>query len=581
MATDRIFTFTMASLALGAVLGGAAPASAGDPNVHDEWDANSGGVIVETTPGDKLSPVAAADANAAIAGGLPVTVVDGDAATQSEVKAQLGGRNLVTTTDTPHTTGWGRDEAPITVYDAAGNASLISTAHDEDTAITSKIGDDVARATGLNYLGIAQVIGPDGKSSPLFLDGGDFMTTNGGKTLLTTTNLYSNNGEGTENKEVNASLNSNFGIETVVPLQPLDQTAAGYNLSNAHVDLEVRTLPNNNVIVATVPVDDPQFPIVQANIDTLMVSGFNVIQVQNAPKDPANSQDTGFKSYTNALFLNKTVLIPSYGDPASDQAARDAYDKALNDSLPPNDPRRFKIVQVDSKEAAHNCGATRCGAMQIGLLPSVPVGTEASSKNNPSVAFDAASDSLTLTKGRINFLGKPGADQPDPAYAGDSFLGATLEVDGLRLDQTMSEKGQYAFVGGKLSVKVGTESLLSADITVLSILCDAPRGAVRRYGVLNNIDEAPGNSQWLDDFMQTVVGTRPYLPDFFMSSPVDLIALSDGFTTSFGAVELDRMGLIGNGPAPIPELGTISMLMFGFGCLGGLRFRARQTACLQ
>ncbi len=539
-------------------------------SLHDEWEPIDR-ITVHTQPNGKLNPLAEKAVAEAVKAGLKVVIVDGNAAAQKSLLDDLKKRGVITKdsdvafTDSPHTTEWARDEAPITTYGKKASG-LTSTAH-TDKATSDGIGGDVAKATGQSYSPGPTVTNPPGStpaSSPLFLDGGDLMTTDGGKTLITTTNLYLNNGgkDNATRDAVNSTLKDAFGIDKVIDLTPLDPKADGYDLSNSHVDLGVRTLPGNKVIVATVPKDDPQKAIIDANIKKLKDAGQEVIEVPNAPKGDSK----GFKTYSNALFLNKTVVIPKYGDKDADEAARKAYDKALNDDLPPNDARRFKIVQVDASGAVDACGGPRCSARELGRTASLPAGKEASSKNNPSVSYDATTGALLLTMGRINFLGDAGSNLPDVAYLLDPLRDATLQIDGLLFDPLMSVGDRFAFVGGKVRVTNGITNYLSADVPVLSIFGSAPAGTLSMFGVLGHIDLAfAGSSGWLDDFTRDVIDQQAILADFFMSAPVDLIGLSHGFTTSFNAVELNGMGIVGNvNLQVVPEPKSLVLLLTAF-----------------
>lgn len=368
-------------------------------------------------------------------------------------------------------------------------------------------------------------------------------TKDGVVTLVTTTALYDGNGGEALKETVNKTLKDTFGITTVIDLTPLDATAPGYKLSNVHVDLQVRTLPGRKVIVASVPAGDPQSGILDGNADRLRRAGFTVIRIDNAPR---SAVDSPFKTYTNALFLNDTVVVPKYGDAAKDAAAKTAYSLALGD--------KYKVVQVDASEAITFCGAVRCAARDIPRLPSRPEAKSAESKS-PFISFDSATGILSITDDVVNFLGDPGAPLTDPRFVDDILLGATIEVGDFTLASGMSVPDRFAFVGGTLRFHKDGVDLLRASLPVLSIYGTQPSAALNTFAVLHDLSLAPpGTSPWLDAFTAEVLERPQLLPDFFLRSPMDLIALSNGFTESFGAVQLTAVGVTGNGVVPEPPL---------------------------
>lgn len=355
-----------------------------------------------------------------------------------------------------------------------------------------------------------------------------------------------------------------FGITDVIELEPLDPNAEGYNLTNAHVDLQVRTLPGNKVIVSSVPADDPQHAILEGNAQKLTDAGFTVIRIMNAPQGDTQA----FKTYANALFLNNTIVIPGYNDPAKDAAARQAYDQALNDALPNDDPKRKKIVPLDASQVIQGCGAARCAAREISRSPSAEKAKKASSET-PQVSFDAVTGTLSFTEDVINFLGSPDDEVTDPSFVNDFLLGATIEIGEMILDPNMSADNRFAFVGGDLRLHKNDVDLLTATIPVFSIYELVPDGALDMWGILNNVVTAPtGTSAWLEAFEDEVLNSPPLLPDFFISSSTSLIELSQDFSVSFSDVQLDQVGISGNGTPPSVFEPTSTSSLLALGILG-------------
>jgi agmatine/peptidylarginine deiminase len=535
--------------------------------LRDEWSPVDR-IIVSTNPDTKsLNPLAKQIIGLALKAGVKPVISDQGDASQRAILDDLKRLGIikndsdVVITNNPLPNDWARDHAPMVRFDTTkkNTPQITGTAYTSESEANTSIGN-ISKLLSTPKANVPQLVMPDGKKLGFFADGGDWMTSDSGKTLITTTKLYTNNQEGTPytleqiTMAVNTLLRKEFGITKVIALEPLKEKAGGYNLANAHVDLQVRTLPGNQVIVARVPASDPQFAVLEANTKKLSDAGYTVIRIDNAPQTAGL---TLFKTYTNALFLNTTVVTPKYGDAGADAAAKRSYEAALNSGKPTDKT----IAQIDASEAIKFCGAARCAARELYRMTSKPVGKEASSRDNPTISFNASSGALSLTPGIVNFLGNPGDSLPDPTYEGDIFSDAALIVEGLVLDASMSTDQMFSFSGGQLTIQKGSGILLGAQIPVFSIFRDHPEGALGMFGVLSDLNYlAPGTSSWLDTFVDEIIESDDLLADFFISSDFDLIELSSRFTQSFTEVELASMGIVGNGTAVVSLPSSLQLL---------------------
>ena len=445
----------------------------------------------------------------------------------------------------------GEEEAVIVFDTSDENRPLITGTRPTTNTIIHNTG----KALGLTWEPVPQISIPGRGPRDLYTDGGDWMTTNEGRRLLTTTMLYENGG-GHDPKVIRAvhdALADNFGITEVIALTPLDSRAVGYVMGNGHVDLQVRALPGGKVIVANVPAGDPQRPILEGNVRKLIEAGVpesKIIRVDNAAEGDGTKF---FKTYTNALFLNKTVLIPMYGDTEADAAALAAYEQALNGSLPAQDKTRYRIVQVDGAESIQYSGVAHCAGRELPKTPRSPAGEMLASFRGTSMSFDAATGILSFTVGAIDFLGDAAEDVSSPAGNLDPLMGATIVAADLKLDPAMSSSDQFAFVGGNVTVRADGRDLFTASLPVLTVHGRWPSGSLDLCGALADIRLPAGDtSAWLVDFQRDVLGAPSGAPQFYVSSSTDLIDLSGEFTRSVGPVELDAMGICGSAPLLSP-----------------------------
>lgn len=542
-----------------------ANADNGTFSVRDEWQPVDR-ILIATNPGsDKVSPTARSIIKLATSK-TEILISDGDKQTQAKVIADLlsdgtiTNANQVKIIDNPQPTSWARDFSPLVRFDSKNAASLTATAFQDFDQTTSLA--NISKTIKLPSKAIPTITLPSG-TYPLVLDGGDWMTTDGGKTLITTTGIYdeyTDRGDlDTVKKAVDATLKKEFGIEKVIALQPLKEDPGGYNLTNAHVDLQVRTLPGRKVILARVPKGDVQFDVLDANEKTLTAAGYQVIRVDNAPQTPGRTE---FKSYTNTLFLNGMVLIPSYRDAASDDKAKDIYKDALNGNQPANAPP-YVVEKIDSADAIQFCGAVRCSAREIYRTNSKKEGPEASSRKNPNLSYDAQTGMLHFTTGSINYLGVTDGELSIPGFANDPLLGATLSVDDMILSPSMSAADRFAFVGGVLHLSKDGINYLSASVPVFSVYGTVPGGAMKMWGMLTDIDiNSQANSDWLNAFVAEVLNSSSLLPDIFAETDLDLVALSNGFTTDVSLIELSKLGIVGNGTVSEPNILLLNAIGF-------------------
>lgn len=281
--------------------------------------------------------------------------------------------------------GWARDFAPIVVHPKPDGVILCGFNVLESFFESKSNAAAFARVLGTPSSMAMASIGGD-RFIPLRFQGGDWMTSDYGQDLITTTSAInshqpssSNSGYAGVPTAITNTLQKSFGIRRVLALSPIHTHKGSYRLNNTHVDLQVRTLPDNKVIVAQVAEDDVQYDILDQNARALEDAGYQVIRIDNATQVLPRETETGsrfFKSYTNALFLNRVVLIPAYGDAVHDRQAKLFYENSLNEGLAPqHEP--YTVVSIpagDGAAAAEFSASIRCAARE--LHPLQPAATQ-------------------------------------------------------------------------------------------------------------------------------------------------------------------------------------------------------------
>lgn len=568
-AERRVLTAIMGMLATSAVTFEATGAEPKPKPPPPEWGPLSGVVVSTITSGGKevLNTPALAVARAAIRQGLKLIVADRGAAAQIIQDLKTSGvitdstAHLVSVTSAPLHSGWARDTGPIFRFSPDGKkVEVVGTESylaGWKRDLANKAYDAVAKALGgipspdiPTFWDLPPEPGNQHPRTGIPSDGGNWLpSVLNNKSVLITSSV---NDLGAP-ESVADKIKSEFRYDEVLFVDPMPRDPAGYvPLSNDHLDLYIRTLPDGRALVADVSAGDPLKPALDSVAATLTNKGYNVTRLQNAPTTVVEGGTTKkvFTSYTNSMFLGKTILIPLWGDAQMDQAAKTAYETALPG---------YTVEQVDMRGGGTSSGAVRCSAREIPLLPSEPAGMESSSRNNPRVSYDPVTGALNFTPGVINYLGEAAGTSTEPLFAADPFFGSTIELTGLTYQPGMSSGEQYVFAGGTLTISNG-QLLLRADVPTFTINGTWPDDALTMSGILGGLQGPDSPSPWFDAFQAELV-SGGLLADVFALSDVDFIALSSGFTMGFADVHLASLGLVGNGTPDsiIPEPGMAIM----------------------
>lgn len=171
----------------------------------------------------------------------------------------------------------------------------------------------------------------------LKLEGGNFMTDGKGR-FFVTTRAFEENGPNEDRLEQEFN---DLGMDQVVWFERMPEPEG-----TGHMDMFAKLMDEKTVFVGKC-VDQPQFGrVLDRNAAKFENLGYKVIRLQMAsgPK---------LETYTNALFVGGTVLVPIYKE-STDQAALDAYRA-----------QGWKPVGIDARVIIQANGAIHCISMQI------------------------------------------------------------------------------------------------------------------------------------------------------------------------------------------------------------------------
>lgn len=137
-----------------------------------------------------------------------------------------------------------------------------------------------------------------------------------------------------------------------------------------HIDMHMKLLDEQTLLVSKYPAGVADGPQIEANIQYVLANHnsmfgtpYKVVWITVPPSTGGNYPDNGgyYRTYANNVFINKTVLVPTY---------REEYDTAafnvLQDALP-----GYNIVGIDVDNSGQNLislsGAIHCITHTIGV----------------------------------------------------------------------------------------------------------------------------------------------------------------------------------------------------------------------
>lgn len=251
---------------------------------------------------------------------------------------------------------WTRDYGPITVLERPttpqGSARevplLLDFRFNGWGGKYDSTGDDAA--TGA--LHAAGALGPTPlQRLPLVLEGGS-IDSDGQGTLLTTSTclLASSRNPDLDRSALEGELRQQLGADRVLWLE---QEALAGDDTDAHIDTLVRFCPQDTLV----HVADAALQRQLQTLRTATGAPYRLVPLPAGPTRRAPDDDRPLPAtYANALFLNGTLLLPTYGDPARDGAAAAAWSQACPG---------WRILPLDCTALLLQHGSLHCATMQI------------------------------------------------------------------------------------------------------------------------------------------------------------------------------------------------------------------------
>lgn len=244
----------------------------------------------------------------------------------------------------PTDTGWVRDFGPIFVREETGAVRAVDATYGGP----KRQRDDAAAQT------IAERFGMSATTTRLRWQGGNLLSNGQGLIVTTTQSINENIECGFDADTVADFMERRFGAAEVVVLEHF------VGEPTAHVDMFAAFTCPNTIVVGRYDrsVDAQNAAVLDRNAARLakIRTREGRLKVVRIPM-PSN-QDGAWRSFTNVVFANGTLLVPIYPDtdPAAGAEALDIFRRLLPE---------WKVVGLDAGTMARRQGGLRCVTLYV------------------------------------------------------------------------------------------------------------------------------------------------------------------------------------------------------------------------
>ncbi|MCS7035824.1 MAG: agmatine deiminase family protein [Saprospiraceae bacterium] len=261
---------------------------------------------------------------------------------------------------TPSNSLWIRDYGPNTAYmGMVDSMCIIDWIYNRPRPLDDSMPAVIAQRLNVPFYNAAQA--PD----DLVNTGGNFMCDGMGTGFSSKLVLHENapgNGFGVTPKseaQIDRIMREYMGLKRYIKMEVLPYDGIH------HIDMHMKLLDEETLLVGQYPTGVSDGPQIEANIQyvlsnfkTYLGTPFKVIRIPMPPHDGKYpSQGGHYRTYLNAVFVNKTVIVPFYEE-KYDTTARRIWQEALPG---------YNIVGIDCNHIIPAYGAIHCITKEIGV----------------------------------------------------------------------------------------------------------------------------------------------------------------------------------------------------------------------
>ncbi len=274
----------------------------------------------------------------------------------ASVESYLNGQGVPLTNvefiDHNYNTIWCRDYGPWSIYKSdVDTMSIVDWIYNRPRPLDDIIPEAVAQLLGVDIYSTTDA------PYDLVHSGGNFMTDGHG-TGFSSNLILNENPEKTE-AEIDDIMNQFMGIDRYIKM-----TTLPYDVIH-HIDMHMKLLDEETLLVGQYPPWESDGPQIEANLQYILNNfstcygrDYKVVRIPMPPDAygdyPAQGGD--YRTYTNSLIVNKTVIVPTY-DEFYDTTALRIYREAMPG---------YNVVGIECNSIIPSLGAIHCITKEIG-----------------------------------------------------------------------------------------------------------------------------------------------------------------------------------------------------------------------
>lgn len=251
---------------------------------------------------------------------------------------------------------WCRDYGPWAVYSGISDSlKLTDWIYNRPRPLDDQV--PVAFASFINTPLYQTITAPDNLTGT----GGNFMADGNGTGF--SSKLILNENTGLSEAQINNIMSNYMGINRYIKMEtlPYDQIH--------HIDMHIKLLDEETLLVGQYPAGTADGPQIEANLQyiqnnflTCYGRPYKIVRIPMPPNSSGQYPPTAnYYTYTNSVFVNKTVIVPVYGLSQDTTALR-----IYRENLP-----GYRVVSINCSSMISALGAIHCITKEIGVYEPV------------------------------------------------------------------------------------------------------------------------------------------------------------------------------------------------------------------